>query len=263
MLEEKDKNTITPKHIIWGSIIILAVWIVSGFLTHNLVDDRGTFGDMFGAVNSLFSGFALFGIILSIYIQRQELGAQKEELRLTRGEFKQTRLTNIVFKKIESVNRTINSTEFRAFGANFNNVFGEDARHILDLKLVDFVNHIKHEPEYRDKDSFIEIKNSNDEIFCENMDEFYFLFNTVSRDITGLKRLFDSSGLKGSAIEELELTYADALSNHFAELIFRLSGMIPRIKLGQYKFRRKDVQSLTEILRDINNIHSFLYRENL
>lgn len=42
--------------------------------------DRGTYGDMFGAVNSLFSGLAFAGIIYTILLQREELRLQREEL---------------------------------------------------------------------------------------------------------------------------------------------------------------------------------------
>src|SRR5687768_1221158 len=48
--------------------------------------ERGTFGDMFGAVNALFSGLALAGVIYAIVLQRQELALQRDELRLTRAE---------------------------------------------------------------------------------------------------------------------------------------------------------------------------------
>lgn len=44
---------------------------------------RGTFGDMFGAVNALFSGLALGGIIIAIILQSQELTLQRQELRRT------------------------------------------------------------------------------------------------------------------------------------------------------------------------------------
>ena len=42
--------------------------------------------DAFGAVNALFSGLALAGIIVTLYMQREELKLQREELQLTRDE---------------------------------------------------------------------------------------------------------------------------------------------------------------------------------
>ena len=41
---------------------------------------------MFGAVNALFSGLALAGIVYTIHLQREDLSLQREELRLTRDE---------------------------------------------------------------------------------------------------------------------------------------------------------------------------------
>jgi len=74
-------------------IAILLVWIIYGFVViYTLPDwpERGTFGDMFGAINALFSGLALAGIILAIFLQKQELELQRHELELTRQELART-----------------------------------------------------------------------------------------------------------------------------------------------------------------------------
>ena len=47
---------------------------------------RGSFGDSFGAINSLFSGLAFAGIIYTILLQRKELSLQRKELTDTRKE---------------------------------------------------------------------------------------------------------------------------------------------------------------------------------
>ncbi len=70
-------------------IIILALWIISGviiYFSFDQMNERGTFGDMFGAVNALFSGLAFGGIIYTIYLQRTELILQRKELEMTREE---------------------------------------------------------------------------------------------------------------------------------------------------------------------------------
>lgn len=71
---------------ILSSILIVFSWIISYYF---LKDDpnRGTLGDMFGMINSLFSGLALAGIIITILLQKQELSYQREELVETRQEF--------------------------------------------------------------------------------------------------------------------------------------------------------------------------------
>lgn len=51
---------------------------------------RGQFGDVFGAVNALFSGLAFAGLIYTVFLQREELGLQRRELELTRQELQRT-----------------------------------------------------------------------------------------------------------------------------------------------------------------------------
>ena len=70
-------------------LAILSVWVLAGSLVFWSFDewgDRGSFGDMFGAVNSLFSGLAFAGILLALYFQTVELETQRQELELQREE---------------------------------------------------------------------------------------------------------------------------------------------------------------------------------
>jgi hypothetical protein len=53
-----------------------------GLLTPN------EFGDSFGALNSLFTALAFWGMLLAIYYQRQDLKVQREDLELQRMEFR-------------------------------------------------------------------------------------------------------------------------------------------------------------------------------
>ena len=70
-------------------IVIGGLWYFSYVSLKDLTEnERGTFGEMFGGVNALFSGFALAGIIFTILLQRKELSYQREELKETRLEFK-------------------------------------------------------------------------------------------------------------------------------------------------------------------------------
>lgn len=87
MSKEKTDN---DRWIIWVAFAVTVIIIGLWFLTIYLLkgdEDRGTFGDMFGSINALFSGLAMAGIILTILLQRKELKLQREELRDTRGEF--------------------------------------------------------------------------------------------------------------------------------------------------------------------------------
>ena len=80
---------------IYAVCIILIIFFLFWFGIDHFISDlqeRGTFGDKFGAVNSLFSGLAFAGLIYTIYLQQEELRLQREELRQTREEMaRQTR----------------------------------------------------------------------------------------------------------------------------------------------------------------------------
>lgn len=88
MTKKKENNY-------WITIIGLTtvgLIIYSWIYTYNRLeslpfDERGTFGDMFGSINALYSGLAFAGIIFTILLQRKELNYQREELRETRKEF--------------------------------------------------------------------------------------------------------------------------------------------------------------------------------
>lgn len=104
---EQEKKNYKP-YIIWAVIIVIALWGLSwlfiwlGFPK----EDRGTFGDMFGAVNALFSGLAFAGLIVTLLFQKEELGLQRNELTQTRDELKNQRL------EFEAQNATLKLQRF-------------------------------------------------------------------------------------------------------------------------------------------------------
>ena len=80
---KEEKNTFKTFYwILFGAIVIM---IAAPILIHHFsgADDttRGTFGDMYGMVNALFSGLATGGVILAILLQRLDLKIQRQELR--------------------------------------------------------------------------------------------------------------------------------------------------------------------------------------
>ena len=73
------------KKLLWSVVGVLSLmillWVGSGFAIYNWLPcsaERGQFGDMFGAVNSLFSGLALAGVVIAIFLQTWELRQQRE-----------------------------------------------------------------------------------------------------------------------------------------------------------------------------------------
>jgi hypothetical protein len=81
------------------ALVIIAFLVAYGsFVIHSTstdpfenIESAGVFGDSFGVLTSLFSGLAFAGIIVTVWMQRDELRLQRKELELTREELKATR----------------------------------------------------------------------------------------------------------------------------------------------------------------------------
>lgn len=96
---------------------VLAVWALTFFLFF-ITDsgERGQFGDMFGAVNALFSGLAFAGLIITLILQKTELGLQREELEQTREELRNQRV------EFETQNETLKYQRFENLFYNMLNL---------------------------------------------------------------------------------------------------------------------------------------------
>lgn len=85
------------RHIVFGSVVaaIIILWGSSWYFIPQWYDktslEAGTFGDMFGAVNALFSGLAFAGLIYTITVQRQELSLQREAIKMQTEELRMQR----------------------------------------------------------------------------------------------------------------------------------------------------------------------------
>ncbi|GAA5144172.1 hypothetical protein GCM10023213_33750 [Prosthecobacter algae] len=120
---EDEKDLTIKEEVIKFKGPLLAIpgmWIVFGlapYLFYDTNDGRGTFGDMFGAVNSLFSGLAFGGVICAILLQRKELQLQRRELRLTRREMEKSSNAQTISAKALSLQFELNklSAQLAAF----------------------------------------------------------------------------------------------------------------------------------------------------
>lgn len=101
-------------NIFWIFLVIALLALGYGTATYFVFatwSDRGTFGDMFGGLNALFSGLAFGGIIYTIFLQREELQLQRNELELTRQELRRTaeaqeKSEQALTKQVQSMERT-------------------------------------------------------------------------------------------------------------------------------------------------------------
>ena len=65
--------------------LVLGSWAATPFVVERLFPNeatrQGTFGDLYGSINSLFSGLALLGVIAAIMLQQKELSLSTRELK--------------------------------------------------------------------------------------------------------------------------------------------------------------------------------------
>lgn len=167
--QENESNTGFTVTAIIVSVIIIGLW----FLTYYLLEkdtDRGTFGDMFGSINALFSGLALAGIILTILLQRKELKYQRDELRETRKEF-------------ETQNETLKLQRFE------NTFFS-----ILNLhhQIVSEIDYTYYKYKERGGHMPIKINEEKELVTITGRDVFRFKYNSMSRTIEDNPNLYES-----------------------------------------------------------------------
>ena len=105
----REENN-SRKYSKWfGAIALFVILFCVGYgLVLSGCKDRGTFGDMYGAVGALFSGLAFAGVIVTMLqqsdtlkLQREDLRNQTEAIKLQRQEIANTN------KELQEQNKTI------------------------------------------------------------------------------------------------------------------------------------------------------------
>ena len=69
---------------LYGLFLIIKIWPIDEYS----ISTAGTFGDSFGALNSLFTGLGFAGLLITIFLQREDLKLTRLELSDTRAEIK-------------------------------------------------------------------------------------------------------------------------------------------------------------------------------
>lgn len=116
--------------VIWG-----ANWYFGGTM-----QDRGTFGDMFGVANSLFTGIALAVIIYGATLQRHEI-------KLLRNDIERSK--SLVEQQQELARSQIKAQEKQIFEATFFQLLSAFSRILTSMDLTE-----KDEPDVRGADVF-------------------------------------------------------------------------------------------------------------
>jgi hypothetical protein len=155
-MENKPPKTESKlRYLIGVSFVIIVLWGLNLWLLLPLTD-RGSYGDMFGAVNALISGFAFVMLIYTAWMQREELALQREELVATREELKgqkeqleqQTktfelqRFENSFFSLLKAQSDIVNAME--VIDTNSRNIKSRGCFYVWYQKFYKFYTDSKH-----------------------------------------------------------------------------------------------------------------------
>lgn len=77
---------------------------------------RGTFGDMFGAANALFTGLSFVGLIITIMLQRKDLNIQRNELQKQTQSIHIQNFENTFFQMLSIFHGIVESLEINDSG---------------------------------------------------------------------------------------------------------------------------------------------------
>ena len=110
-------------------ILVILIWALSAILIIFFLEnwsDRGTFGDLFGAVNALFSALAFAVLIYTIVLQREEIKQNREEIVLNRKELAkgaklQQKAQEVLIEQVQQTHLSAKMNAMRTLVDYYNN----------------------------------------------------------------------------------------------------------------------------------------------
>lgn len=170
-----------------GSILVFGYWSSIQF---ERLEERGQYGDSFGVMTALFSGLSMAGVIVTIWMQRDELrenrkilqdstDAQEQSKKALQDQLDTMRST----AKIDVLNRFI---ETRA-GTAANSKWVSLSRKIIEKATMDIMRSPEYErmvmPRFQPRNK-IQNTLSRNKTYFDNM---IIHFDNIGTDMTGLE----------------------------------------------------------------------------
>jgi hypothetical protein len=121
----------------WFVVAVVAVfvmWAGYGFVISSVVrtpEERGLFGDEFGALNTLFAGLAFAAFLVALLLQKESIDIQADELRHQRNELKETQL--VLKEQKDQLKLQSDTMKLQAFESTFFQLLGLYNETVNDL----------------------------------------------------------------------------------------------------------------------------------
>ncbi len=237
--------------------VIILFWGLSGFIAFNFVDKPGEFGDMFGAINALFSGLALFGIIMSILFQQTELEYQREELIETRLVFQVNRINNVIYNQLERLEKSISAI-------NFGDPYNKEVGRTLRLNFINFAyNESKYQSKFS-KQSQLESYNENKgktifkEIVKLNKTRLNDIVSKVFRTSKIIRKLISNESIPLSEKSILKMLFFDNLEPELNSMMLNMDEYLSEKIINDYFSPNGAVDlDISDLRRNLTKIIDF------
>ncbi|NIZ09813.1 putative phage abortive infection protein [Pseudooceanicola sp. HF7] len=181
------RKRISGWFIIFVAVIAVALWLANLWIglhysgTETIIGERGTFGDVFGAVNSIFTGMAFVGVIYSIAMQREELFIARSEMTQTKKILKEQQ-DNLRDQNLATKKQVFESTFFKMFDSfvsltNSIVIRNEELEQLRGKDAIDFLFKSLQRRYYENKEGVHKITtDSSEELFDRVYDHFFHDF---------------------------------------------------------------------------------------
>ena len=108
------KDLLESKHtLVILLLLVFGGWVAWAFIAPCLATrsytNAGTFGDMFGGLNTLFTGFAFAGLVYTIVLQRKALRQAENELADAKASNRQQHFENVFFQLLSLLNAIVDA----------------------------------------------------------------------------------------------------------------------------------------------------------
>lgn len=124
----------------YALILVLKTWPIDEYS----IAKAGTFGDSFGVLNSLFTGLGFAGLLVTIFLQREDIKLTRVELSETRAEiklqsktFQQQQFEESFYRLLSLYKENLNQLSIKSELRPGQRIYGIDALSALQQKFDD------------------------------------------------------------------------------------------------------------------------------
>lgn len=122
----------------YALILIVKTWPIDEYS----ISKAGTFGDSFGVLNSLFTGLGFAGLLVTIFLQREDIKLTRMELSETRAEiklqsrtFQQQQFEESFYRLVTLYKENLNHLSIKSEVGSGARIYGIDALSALQQKF--------------------------------------------------------------------------------------------------------------------------------